>query len=462
MLETRRAYKGEDKQLLEIEEDHFHDIKSKRIKPSKLQETFIAFANTDGGELYIGIEDHKCKSDRMSGFARKEDANDLIHTLLEETEPSVESVDCEFIHMKGKGYMLYISIPKSPKVHYAADKKCFVRINARNKEIRGDKITQLSYSKGFLPYEKKPIEVAQAEDYVDSSKLKNYMERIGSKLDPAIFLRKQRLLSPRDSKMLPNACCVLLFDEEPQATLDTRCSIKVYRLKTSTEEYRRELLAAEPATITGSVEDQIAYSKEMVAQLLKDASIFVDGKLRKFKYPPEAIHEILVNAVIHRDYSLNDDIHIRIYDNRIEIMSPGKLPGYITLKNIYEERFSRNPNLVRMLHKLPDPVNRDIGEGLDTAKHLMIRAGLIEPIIEERGNSVVVTIKHEQIATLEDIILNHLKTNETINNKIVRELSGNNDINKVKKSLKRLRDKGVLELVDEHASIFDYKYRLKK
>ena len=68
-------------------------------------------------------------------------------------------------------------------------------------------------------------------------------------------------------------------------------------------------------------------------------------------------------------YSLNDDIHVKIYDNRIEVISPGKLPRYMTVGNIYDERFSRNPNLVRLLQNLPDPVNHDIGEGLDTARN---------------------------------------------------------------------------------------------
>ncbi|WP_228509283.1 hypothetical protein [Xanthomonas phaseoli] len=53
------------------------------------------------------------------------------------------------------------------------------------------------------------------------------------------------------------------------------------------------------------------------------------------------------------------------------------MPGYMTVENLYEERFSRNPNVVRMLHNLPNPVNHDIGEGLDTAKNELKRAGLV-------------------------------------------------------------------------------------
>ena len=94
----------------------------------------------------------------------------------------------------------------------------------------------------------------------------------------------------------------------------------------------------------------------------------------RLQYPSEALKEILVNAVIHRDYSLNDDIHVRVFDNRVEVQSPGKLPGYMSLDNLYDERFSRNPNIVRMLHNLPNPVNHDIGEGMDTAKNELKKA----------------------------------------------------------------------------------------
>ncbi|MCZ4092633.1 ATP-binding protein [Sinorhizobium psoraleae] len=120
------------------------------------------------------------------------------------------------------------------------------------------------------------------------------------------------------------------------------------------------------------------------------------GKLVKLQYPSEALKEILVNAVIHRDYSLNDDIHVRIFDNRIEVQSPGKLPGYMKIENLYEERFSRNPNVVRMLHNLPNPVNHDIGEGLDTAKNELKKAGLVDPIFQEKENAFLVIVKHQK------------------------------------------------------------------
>jgi ATP-dependent DNA helicase RecG len=59
-------------------------------------------------------------------------------------------------------------------------------------------------------------------------------------------------------------------------------------------------------------------------------------------YPPEAIWEVFVNAIVHRDYSISDDVHVTIFNDRIEIASPGKLPGYVRVDNILDARFSRN------------------------------------------------------------------------------------------------------------------------
>lgn len=462
MITTRKPWEHEEKNLLISQEDHFLDFKSSKISPHKLQESFVSFANSDGGDLWVGIEDKKVVGERISGSVFKEDANNFITTLLEQTTPAVENVDAEFIDFGNRGFVLHFSIPKSPRVHYCSNGDCYIRINASKIRISGEKVTQLCYAKGSLPYEKQPVDIVEIDDIVNNYSLLNYLERIDSRIEPKLFLRKQRLLTKKDSEYIPNVGCILMFDDEPQATLDTRCALKVYRLLTSGSEYKREQLSELPRTINGTVEQQIISGVKTVAELLNDASYNVDGKVEKLRYPSEAIHEILVNAVIHRDYSLNDDIHIKIYDNRIEIKSPGRLPGYITPQNIYEERFSRNPNIVRLLHNLPEPVNHDIGEGLNTARNEMKKAGLVEPEIKELDNAVVVTIKHQKLASLEDIILDYLKENESITNKTVRELSGEEDVNKVKKAFQKLRKQGLIKPENEDANAFDYRYTLKK
>ncbi len=216
-----------------------------------------------------------------------------------------------------------------------------------------------------------------------------------------------------------------------------------------------------PATINGPIESVIVSAINKVKELVDGSSFYEGENLVKLQYPAEAIKEVLVNAVLHRDYSLNDDVHVKIFDNRLEISSPGKLPGYMRIANIYEERFSRNPNLVRMLHNLPNPLNHDIGEGLDTVKNELRKAGLVDPDFEERGNAFIVTIRHQRIASIEDVIIGYLdqNPNAVITNKLARKLSGEDDINKVKKALQKLRADGKIALIDENASSFNYRYR---
>jgi len=267
-------------------------------------------------------------------------------------------------------------------------------------------------------------------------------------------------LTLQGDRRIPNVGCVLLFDGQPQATLETRCAAKVYRLRTTEKEYKREQLEEMPVTINGDIEDVIQKTIEQVSKYIDGAAFQEGGRLVKLRYPSEALKEILVNAVIHRDYSLNDDIHVRIFDNRVEVQSPGKLPGYMSLDNLYQERFSRNPNLVRMLHNLPNPVNHDIGEGLDTAKNELRKAGLVEPIFEEKDNAFVVTIKHQRIASVEEVVLSYLDENPSaeIANKFVRQLSGEDDMQKVKAALQKLRASGHIKPVDENASAFNFRY----
>lgn len=443
--------------LLRLQEDHFVDLKSRRTPPRDLQKHFVAFANTDGGDIYVGIEDPKARGPRIRGFSKPEDANDVVHSLAEVT-PTVDGVDLEFLECRPGGLVLHVSLPKSPRVHYTADNECYIRRNASTRKLKGDQITRLGYAKGSFSCENQPVATA-LEAIAESTELKTYLNRVGTALEVGIFLKKQRLVVEGNGRPRPTVGAVLLFDDEPQATLDTRCGVKVYRLNTTDRGYKREHLAGPATTIEGPLERQIRAVIEHVNSLLANVSYKVGGNLVKLKYPSEALFEILVNAVIHRDYSINDDVHVRVYDNRVEVQSPGRLPGSVTIENILDERYARNPKIVRMLHKLPEPVNHDIGEGLNTAKNALHKAGLVPPVFQELENAFLVTVEHRRIASLEDMIIEYLRKNDTVTNKVIRQLSGEDSENKVKKAFQMLRGKGVVEPIDPNANAFQFVYR---
>jgi ATP-dependent DNA helicase RecG len=159
------------------------------------------------------------------------------------------------------------------------------------------------------------------------------------------------------------------------------------------------------------------------------------------------LHEIVTNAVLHRDYSIPADVQIRVFDNRVEVESPGVLPGHVTPRNILDEQFARNGTLVRLINKFPDPPNKDVGEGLNTAFRAMGKLRLKPPTIEEKDNSVVVHIRHEALASPEESVMDYLQNHDSISNRIARELTGITSENTMKEVFYRLRDSDLIERV---------------
>jgi ATP-dependent DNA helicase RecG len=298
---------------------------------------------------------------------------------------------------------------------------------------------RLEYLKGISSFESEPIN-APKEIIVSSSVLQEFIKEVVPKAEPESWLRKQMFLL--DDR--PTVAGVLLFAEEPQAALPKRCGIKVYQYKTSESEGMREEMVFDPKTVEGCLYSQIKAAVTLTTEIIESIPKLGDDTLEKIKYPNETLHEIITNAVIHRDYSLGDDVHIRVFENRIEVQSPGRLPAHITPENILTERAARNGAIVRILNKFKDAPNKDVGEGLNTAFEAMHSLGLKEPIISERGNSVLVTIKHETLASPEEAIMAYLEKHSTIRNSQARKIAHVRADYQMKSIFGRMVDKGLI------------------
>ncbi|MFR8332493.1 MAG: ATP-binding protein [Oscillospiraceae bacterium] len=206
------------------------------------------------------------------------------------------------------------------------------------------------------------------------------------------------------------------------------------------------MLDGQPITIEGSAYSQIFGAVKKVKEIIESIKKLGVG-FENIQYPDETLHEIITNAVLHRDYSIATDIQIRVFDNRVEVESPGKLPGYVTTKNILDSQSARNPKLVRIINKFPDAPNKDVGEGLNTAFEAMEKLRLKAPIIEETDTSVLVVIRHERLASPEEIIIEYLQKHDSIKNGLGRKLTGIKSENTMKSVFYRLRDGGFISLV---------------
>jgi ATP-dependent DNA helicase RecG len=244
----------------------------------------------------------------------------------------------------------------------------------------------------------------------------------------------------------PLVAGVLLFGDNPSAMLPRKCGVQISRYETREDGPERDHLK-ESYYIEGPSYRLIHESVEKITAILSGISMWVSHGTEKKGYPPEAIWEVFVNAIIHRDYSISDDVHVTIFNDRIEITSPGKLPGYVRVDNILEARFYRNSKLVRCLNRYNDAPNKDMGEGVNTAFQRMKEWKLKPPIIEEDGNYIKVSIRHAPLALPIEAIMTFLEDHSEITNAQARELTGIKSENAVKKEFYKLRDQAVIERV---------------
>lgn len=440
VIENLEITGAERDRLLALEEGHFLDLKAIEVKPKKLANTISAFANTAGGDLYVGISEDELlgvKIRSWRGFPDQEAANGHIQSL-EALFPLGSEFSYEFLRSPGSpGAVLHISIQRTLQIAKTHDGKVYVRRGAQNIGIKGEAaLSRLKLDKGIESFEKHTVDI-DLSLVSESDTIEKFVKQVVPALTPSKFLRKQSLI--KSGK--PTVAATLLFADEPQAALPKRAGIKLFRYKTTADIGSRETLAADPKTIEGPIYDLIKSAVRETAQVVEGIQKLGPTGLEPVKYPLEALHEIVTNAVLHRDYSIVADTQIRVFDNRVEVESPGLLPGHVTTRNILNEQFARNGAIVRLINKFPEPPNKDVGEGLNTAFKAMQKLRLKPPTIEETENSLLVQIKHERLASPEESVMDYLEHHETITNRIARELTGITSENSMKEVFYRLSKK---------------------
>jgi len=435
--------------LLTRDEDHFFDRKSLQASGKTIQKVAVAFANSDGGEFVIGIADvdeEPVVDNRWKGASKIEDFNGHLQALSE-IKPSAPTEFAIFDAPGRPGLVLLVRVEKSSEVHQTADGTVYIRKGAQSLPLKEhQRILDLQFAKGAASFEDQTLADVPTEDVSDADELRRFLTEYSPKTDPLEFVVNQNLVDRKTWE--PRVAGILLFNGNPAAVMPRKCSVKIVRYETKEDDPERDHLKS-THTLEDALYPLIHKTVESVTELMSAVAVWTTTGLKTLQYPPEAIWEIIVNSLIHRDYSISDDVQIRIFDNRIEVVSPGRLPGYVSVDNILDARYSRNSKLVRNLARYPNPPNKDLGEGLNTAFQKMKEWRLREPEISEDGNYVKVTIPHIPLAAPTEAILEFLENNLTITNRQAREITGIRSENLVKIEFYKLRDEGLLEMVPE-------------
>ncbi len=444
-MEFREISKRDAIHYCTRQEDHFFDRKAFGLKGDKVQRIAVAFANADGGEFVVGVSDEKesnVPSMRWKPVDKIEKFNEIIQNLSM-PEPTID-YRCVFLRQKGvPGYVLHVTIEKGLQVHETSRKQVIVRNGAQSQELKGNlRIAELAYAKGQRSYEDITIPDANIDDLEASDHLREFANNLpADNIEPLDVLLKQNLV---DKEWLPRVAAILLFSDNPSAILPKQCAIRIARYNTSDDDPERDDLTSDVFSIEKPIFEQIDRAYDKIVELLNVHEVWtMDGK-RPMSFPKETIWELLVNAVVHRDYAISDNIFVGVFNDRIEIRSPGKLPGFVKVENILENRFSRNSKLVRLLSRYPTSPNKDLGEGVNTAFQRMMAVGKKTPEIIEDGNFVKVTIRHCMDGEPIALIKMFAEKFGEISNRQARDITGIRDSSRITTMFSRLRDEGIL------------------
>ena len=430
--------------LLAAPESRTLDFKRISGKQSRMYEAVCAFANAEGGLLVIGLGDVKAMKpgDRLRSrlFGIEENPtgfDDFRRELLNRFTPAITRlhwirVPCT-LHNGQPGSVVLLRVEKSNQVHSIVGNGTWTRMDASNRELSAAEIADLAYQRGVKSAETLPMPVAL--DLLNAAAWRSYCTARGlADADLAVRLPRLGLAVPVEGGLQPLLVALLLFADEPGALLagqGMRADIRVFHYQGKAVQ-RGEVpnLVLPPKTIAGPVMEQIAKAQAYVLERLA-VGLTMPGSGFKtlYRFPERVIKEAITNAVVHRDYRLNRDIHIRIFDDRVEVESPGRLPGNLTPATIDKAgSVPRNSLLARHLREFPNPPNVDAGEGVPMMFAQMAQASLYEPLYREQLDAAVptllVTLLNEERPPLWVQVSDWVDRNGPIVNSKLREISG--------------------------------------
>lgn len=437
-------------------------IETKRVSGKmvgKALETICAFANTRGGWLILGVEDFaKGKdTDRLYGVAENLEAVDeLLRKLNSHLLPTVEGIGSNRFPCKLRngenGHLIGLYVPASDKVHSILDDGTWKRWEASNREMNASEITDLSYQRGVRSAESEAVDVDFALLNTESWRIFHKARGFQSGNLPDQLYRIG-LAKRVGNDLLPVRAAVLLFADEPGALLagtGTRADVRVFHYRGNTIEAGEvPNLKKPPRTISGSLYRQIGLTHAYLLDELADGLTLAKSGFRTVhRYPERVIKEAITNSIIHRDYRLNRDIQIRIFDSRIEVVSPGLFPGRINAANIAKlGSFARNPLIAINLREFPEPPNVDAGEGVRMMFSVMQANNLYPPVYremrEQAQEAVAVTLINEERPPIWKQVNNWIERNGPIANSDLCKIATVDTLT-ASKMLKRWVDQGVL------------------
>lgn len=367
-------------QILAMDEKQIFDRKSILIKPKDLSDTLCAFANADGGTVAIGISD---KERRIEGVDRyPEQLNDIQRTPIDFCNPTIpvktELVDC--INSAGKpDHVFLMHIEASPVLHANQSDEAFIRVGDKSRKLDFNDRLAMMYAKGVRYYEDEPVADATVDD-LDLNFVHEYCLLIGYKKSPEEYLRENKnYITVKNGSDQISAAAIMLFGKNPQQFFP-RAYIRFIRYDGTEAQVGKDMNVIKDVIFEGRILDQVRQAVDYIKTQMKEKTYLGhDGIfITEEEYSEFVRTEIVVNAATHRDYGIKGtDIQIKMFDDRLEVDSPGTFAGMVKKENIRYTHFSRNPKIAAFLKDYG--YVKEYGEGVDRMCRELEAIGLPDP-----------------------------------------------------------------------------------
>lgn len=371
-------------------------IEGKKADWKELAKDCVCFANSYGGKINIGIEDDEEEP--------KEDQ--VIDTkLIEAIQKRISSLTINvgiapIIRTSSNGgeYIELSVLRNSQSIASTTDGKYYMRVSDDCKPVLPDDIERLFSEKSAFVWEDKTVRKISLSE-CDVSKLNQFLKDIRASERISQFIKE---LSDEEivdhyfltkNGVLTNLGILWIGKRKDRAVIHYPPAVQFIKYDVEERKVFKKVwddFSQNPKELMNDILTQIPDWNEFVE--------VSDGIFRKniYNYPPEVIRELVANAFAHRNYSMRGDIFINLYNDRLEIHSPGLLPLGVTPENILTKSVQRNPLLSKLFYDLK--LMEKEGSGYDKVYELLLGNGKEVPTVFEGDDRVVVTIKKQIIS----------------------------------------------------------------
>jgi ATP-dependent DNA helicase RecG len=348
-----------------IQSGEGYTIEWKRNVNSDLAKEMVAFANSSGGRIFVGIDDEG----KTTGVKITNELRSQVQAIAHDCDPSI------VLELEAAGNVLVVHVPEGKNKPYRCTNGFYIRNGANSEKLSTSSIRDFFNEHGRIHFDEMPFPKVGYPKGVDKDAVRNFMALLdlAKPIVPDHLLRNLGVLNQDHSSPVLNGAGVLCFAKEPTRYIpQSSVTCVAYKDNTKVDIIDKKTFEF---NVIDNIDESLAFLKRHLNLAFEIKS---KQRVEKLEIPEVALREAVVNAVAHRDYSEKGaTVMIEVFNDRIEISNPGGLPKGLDKKDFGKRTLARNPLLASLLNRAG--YIEKLGTGIERMRSAMKNEGLAVP-----------------------------------------------------------------------------------